>query len=1043
MKVKATVALSFGGRLLILVCGTLTALPSEAAYFEPVSQLGPSFPPPAGGDGDSGMPILSADGRYVAFASASDNLVLNTNGSPIPALLLPGMNVYLRDRTNETTTLVSVDLSGLAGGNADSLPRGISTNGQYVLFESAASDLVAGDTNMANDVFVRDVVNGVTLLVSVNTNGVPGNGPSYDSVMTPDGRFVAFASAASDLVLGDTNKITDVFVRDLLLNTTTLVSVGAASTNSAQANMPVSVSESPAITPDGRYVAFYSSATNLVPGSTAAGNVYVRDLIGGTTAWASAGAGALLKTVKGAPSATSFSPLISDDGQFVAYEVSGSGVHPAQANPAQGLVLRYDVQTTALDLVHTNANVPTSLVEELRTLDMTPDGRFIAFLGNSNDVSGETTCVDLWDADSGAITLISGDTNNAVPTGSLCLWPTLDACGQNVAFLNGGANLTTNALLSGFHLYIRNVAGASTTLVDADTNGLGWGVNPVAVPGLSSNGLVVAFESADGNLVPNDSNCRDDVFVRDLTLPSSELISVRVPALATQTPVGDSALSSVSASCDGRYVAFTSEATNLVANDTNGQRDVFVRDQLNSSNILVSVAANGVCSGDGASTDPSMSGDGRYVAFTSFADNLVPGDTNGVSDVFVRDLQAGATSLVSVGSDGVSFGNGASFSPIISTNGRYVLFHSKAGNLTLPAGSSGIENLFLRDLQLGTNYRLTSLSSTAVIVASMSPDGQFVGYSVTTSSSSESLYVFTAGKVFSANGPFTRYNSLVSISPDGSRLAYITNGSLQMLYFTNYPTNTTVLSGSNCVIATGGLQTSFSSHAGLSFSADGRFLVFAYSTNSSLPSMVNTAMQVYLYDTQTGSDILVSQSYNSANPASGGSSDSPDISPDGRYVVFRSLATNLVAGVASGQPNLFLYDRVAGVTTLLTTTMGGSSPANSRSLAPLFSGDGHTIFFRSQASDLTAGDFNQRGDVFGFPFLYATITVNATPGQGPALSWPATPGLTYQAQFMDNLNNSGWQPVTGSVIITGNQGSITDLAPGLGQRFYRVIGTGQ
>lgn len=154
----------------------------------------------------------------------------------------------------------------------------ISTNGQFVLFESAADNLVAGDTNSASDVFVRDVVNGTTILVSVNTNGVYGNGASYSSVMTPDGRYVAFASAATDLVPGDTNGISDVFVRNLWNGTTQLASVNAIATNAY-----TSFSDAPVITPDGRYVTFYSSATNLVVGQTFGGLIFQRDLVAGTT----------------------------------------------------------------------------------------------------------------------------------------------------------------------------------------------------------------------------------------------------------------------------------------------------------------------------------------------------------------------------------------------------------------------------------------------------------------------------------------------------------------------------------------------------------------------------------------------------------------------------------------------------------------------------------------------------------------------------------------------------------------------------------------
>ena len=103
------------------------------------------------------MPVISPDGRYLLFASTACNLLLTTNGSPIEAPAIPTFNVYLRDRTNGTTVLVSANLAGTGGGNGDSIPVGLSTNGHYAVFESSASDLVAGDTNGVSDVFVRDL----------------------------------------------------------------------------------------------------------------------------------------------------------------------------------------------------------------------------------------------------------------------------------------------------------------------------------------------------------------------------------------------------------------------------------------------------------------------------------------------------------------------------------------------------------------------------------------------------------------------------------------------------------------------------------------------------------------------------------------------------------------------------------------------------------------------------------------------------------------------------------------------------------------------
>lgn len=236
-----------------LLCATLL----QGAQL--VTVRNPSLPVAPGGNGDSSLPLPSADGRFVLFTSVANNLVIaSNNAAPTVSGLLPPLNAYLRDRSNAVTTLISVNLAGTNGGNGDSYAVGISTNGHYVLFETSASDLIAGDTNNASDVVVRDLWAGTNILVSAATNGLTGNGASDSAVMTPDGRYVAFVSAASNLVAGDTNGIRDVFVRDVVTGTTTLVSVGA--------QMSQGSSEAPLITPDGRYVAFFSTATNLVPG---------------------------------------------------------------------------------------------------------------------------------------------------------------------------------------------------------------------------------------------------------------------------------------------------------------------------------------------------------------------------------------------------------------------------------------------------------------------------------------------------------------------------------------------------------------------------------------------------------------------------------------------------------------------------------------------------------------------------------------------------------------------------------------------------------
>ncbi|HMJ31064.1 MAG TPA: hypothetical protein VK512_20330, partial [Xanthobacteraceae bacterium] len=179
------------------------------------------------------------------------------------------------------------------------------------------------------------------------------------------------------------------------------------------------------------------------------------------------------------------------------------------------------------------------------------------------------------------------------------------------------------------------------------------------------------------------------------------------------TPVSTSG-SGPSISADGRYVAFRSDASNLVPGDTNGTGDVFVRDLQTGAITRVSTNASGD-QGNSASGDPSISADGRYVAFYSSASNLVPGDTNFLADVFVRDLQTGAITRVSTNASGVQ-GNGgehpsvSSWSPSISADGRYVAFDSYASNL-VPGDTNGYADVFVRDLQTGAITRVSTNAS--------------------------------------------------------------------------------------------------------------------------------------------------------------------------------------------------------------------------------------------------------------------------------------------------------------------------------------------
>ena len=359
-----------------------------------------------------------------------------------------------------STTRLSV---ATGGGQADgrSFVPAISADGRYAAFYSDASNLVSGDANGARDVFIRDRQTGETTRVSVDGAGAEANDDSFEPAISANGRFVAFSSSATNLVAGDSNDVNDVFVRDRQANTTTRVSLGLAGANADGG------SDSASISGDGRLVAFTSAATNLV----------------------------------------------------------------------------------------------------------------------------------------------EGDTN-----------------GQRDAFVfDRQTGVTTRASLS--------FAGEQAIL-DSFT------------PELSADGRYLAFTSFASNLVSFDDNEGSDVFVRDLQANTTTRVSEYTGGFEVD---GDSQRPSISAG--GRYVAFDSDAWNIVWGDTNDVFDVFVHDRQTGVTTRVSVDDSGLQS-DGASFRPSLSGDGRYVAYYSEATNLVSGDTNGAGDVIIFDRRSGAAARVSVAGGG-------------------------------------------------------------------------------------------------------------------------------------------------------------------------------------------------------------------------------------------------------------------------------------------------------------------------------------------------------------------------------------------------------
>lgn len=387
---------------------------------------------------------------------------------------------------------------------------------------------------------------------------------------------------------------------------------------------------------------------------------------------------------------------------------------------------------------------------------------------------------------------------------------------------------------------------------------------------------------------------------------------------------GVTAYSSISS--HGRYVAYWSEARNLVRGDSNGVSDIFVIDRATGRTSRVSVSTRGA-QGNDASYNPQISANGRYVAYWSTASNLVPGDTNDAGDVFVFDRALRVTTRVST-SRHRGQGDDESRVPAISADGRFVAFLSAASNL-VPGDTNQTWDVFVHDRRGGTVTRVSRSTRGAQ----------------TNATSYES-----SGPSISGDGRYVAYYSLAS-----NLVARDTNSSWDSFVTDRVTGTTTRISR-----ATNGAQGNDSSYAP-AISANGRAVVYWSLASNLVPGDTNETGDTFVTDRVTGRTTRVS--VRSGGAQSDGLSYSGSLSGDGRYVTYQSFATNLVPGDTNGESDVFVFDRLRRTAHRASVATDGTQGDGS-SYAPSLSRDGRHVTFSSSAATLVRRDTNGLSDVF-------------------------------------------------------------------------------
>ncbi len=829
---------------------------------------------------------LSDDGRYVAFASTSDGLSSEDDDRY--------ESVFVKDRVTGAVTLAS-RRTGAAGepshGNCYSAT--ISDDGTRVAFLCTKA-LAAADVNQHLDVYVRDLKAQTTTLASVATNAAVANRDAREPMISGDGQAVVFTSGATNLDPADPNDRPDVYWHSLgPSNATKLVSRPSGLYSAVGDNYSLA----PSVTDDGSHVSFASRATNLgaFPDTNGHTDVYVRDVVAGTTELVSAPefSGAATGNADAEASVISGQP---NGGQYyVAFATAASNLGPLDTN------LRADVYRRAL------LNGSTTLIS--RTAGPTPDaiadGADLGGISDSgSDVAVSTTSAldpaDTSDTAAAYVRHAAGGTpellsrlGDAGPEmGVHAYFVSVAGDGKAYAFAGAFGGGTADADLQQGSVFVRDLhASPRRTEQVARPAGTAPFVNQGAdarlergVRTISADGSRVAFVAIRGDVH------RQEAWVRDMRTGALMLASRGDGP--DGAPAGDY-VNNVTVSADGNRVAFVTK-WKLDPADTDDKPSVYVRDLAGNRTFLASRADGPAgAPAPGSSENPALDANGTRVAFVADA-QLVPGDTDAESDVYVRDLAAGRTLLASGGTDG------GAYDPQLDASGTRVAFSSTATDLG-DGDTDDKTDIHLRDLETGS-LRLVSAT----------PQG--------------------------VKGNAGSYNA--AISDDGTVVAFLSSSStLLPAGVTHNHVIVRDLARGTLVVADrasgAGGALSGADVNGFSFSGDGTKVAW-YALDGNPPDpFAAPAQQVYVRDLLTSTTVIGSRADGVDGVPASRSAHYPSLTRDGGCVAFAAQAP-LVAGAGTDYEQVFV--RALGDTCLAAQSPSPGGGPGPDTTAPVLSG---------------------------------------------------------------------------------------------------------